>query len=101
MEHPVVRRLLHPLLKGEQHFRDAILTVDLSLSMLEQRIDQIDSGFQPKPDQCWIGRRFIQVSSLFGDVRVERDYYLGIQGGIARPMPRRGRRKLPHRASRH
>ena len=49
--------------------------------MLQQRIDQIDSGFQPKPDQCRIGRRSIQVSSLFGEVRVERDYYLGDQGG--------------------
>lgn len=49
--------------------------------MLQHRIDQIDSDFQPKPGQGRIGRRSIEVSTLFGEVRVERDYYLGDEGG--------------------
>lgn len=49
--------------------------------MLQQRIEQIDAGFQPRPDQKRIGRRPLEVATLFGPVRVERDYYLGEEGG--------------------
>ena len=49
--------------------------------MLQKRIDQIDSQFQPRPDQQFIARRAIAVSTLFGQVRVERDYLLGKDGG--------------------
>jgi hypothetical protein len=49
--------------------------------MLQKRIDQIDSEFQAKPDQQFIGRRAIVVSTLFGEVRVQRDYFLGKEAG--------------------
>lgn len=49
--------------------------------MLQKRIDQIDAEFQPKTDQRRIGRRPLQLSTLFGEVSVARDYYLGRQGG--------------------
>jgi len=71
------------LLEWEQQFRDAVLAVGGQLfgPMLQKRIDQIDSQFQPKPDQQLMGRRAIDISTLFGPVRVKRDYYLGPQGG--------------------
>jgi hypothetical protein len=71
------------VLEWEQQFRDAILAVGQQLfgPMLQKRIDQIDSEFQSKPDQRLIGRRSLEVSTLFGEVRVERDYYLGPKGG--------------------
>lgn len=49
--------------------------------MLQQRVDQIDSDFQARPDQRLIGRRALTVSTLFGEVRLRRDYYLGSEGG--------------------
>lgn len=49
--------------------------------LLQERIDQIDGQFQPKGNQHWIGRRPLEISTLFGEVRVQRDYYLGPQGG--------------------
>lgn len=88
-----VQRLLKPLLNAhapginllewEQQFRDALLAVGAQLfgPMLQKRIDQIDWAFQPKPDQRLVGRRAIEVSTLFGQVRVKRDYYLGKAGG--------------------
>lgn len=71
------------VLAWEQQFREALLAVGRQLfgPRLQQRIDQIDSAFQPQPDQRLIGRRAIELSTLFGPVRVERDYYLGRQGG--------------------
>lgn len=49
--------------------------------MLQQRIDQIDQGFQPRPGLRRMGRRGLQVATLFGEVSVIRDYYLGGEGG--------------------
>lgn len=71
------------MLEWEQHFRDAVLAVGRELfgPLLQQRIDQIDAQFQPRPDQSFIGRRWIELSSLFGEVSVRRDYYLGRNGG--------------------
>lgn len=71
------------LLEWEQQFRDAVLAVGKQLfgPMLQKRIDQIDSQFQPKPDQRLVGRRPVDLSTLFGPVRVERNYYVGSQGG--------------------
>jgi hypothetical protein len=71
------------VLEWEQHFRDAVLVVGRQLfgPMLQERIDQIDAQFQPKPEQRLIGRRSLEVSTLFGEVTVERDYYLGGGGG--------------------
>lgn len=49
--------------------------------MLQKRIDQIDSQFQARPDQEFISRRPIDVWTLFGPVRVQRDYFLGKDRG--------------------
>ena len=49
--------------------------------LLQQRVDQIDAAFQPRPDQELIGRRPLLVSTLFGDAPLCRDYYLGPDGG--------------------
>jgi len=71
------------VLDWEQHFREAVLAVGRQLfgPMLQERIDQIDAQFQPLPQQRRIGRRRFEVSTLFGDVTVERDDYLGEDGG--------------------
>lgn len=71
------------LLEWEQHFRQALLAAGQKLfgPLLQQRIDQIDQHFQPKPDQRLIGRRPLEVATLFGTVSVRRDYYIGEQGG--------------------
>lgn len=72
------------LLEWEQEFRDAILLAGQRLfgPLLQKRIDQADSGFEPGPGQRLIGRRFLEVATLFGEVRVQRDYYLGKGGGF-------------------
>jgi hypothetical protein len=71
------------VLEWEQHFRDALLAVGQSLfgPMLQRRVDQIDADFSPKANQRLIGRRTLGVSTLFGQIRIERDYYLGDDGG--------------------
>jgi len=71
------------VIEWEQQFRDALLAVGAQLfgPMLQKRIDQIDSQFQARPDQEFIGRRAIGISTLFGEVRVQRDYFLGKEGG--------------------
>lgn len=71
------------MLLWEQHFRDAVIAVGRQLfgPMLQERINQIDSGFESKADQNRIGRRPLVISTLFGEVSVERDYYLGREGG--------------------
>lgn len=67
----------------ENHFRAALLAVGLQLfgPLLQQRINQIDAGFVPKPTQRRIGRRALQIDTLFGTASMERDYYLGPDGG--------------------
>jgi hypothetical protein len=71
------------LLQWEQQFREALLAVGAQLfgPMLQQRIDQLDAQYQARPDQEFIGRRSFEVASLFGPVRVQRDYFLGREGG--------------------
>lgn len=71
------------VLEWEQHFRDALLAVGQSLfgPMLQRRVDQIDSDFTPKAHQRRIGRRTLWVSTLFGEISIQRDYYLGEDGG--------------------
>lgn len=71
------------VLEWEQHFRDALLAVGQSLfgPMLQRRVDQIDADFTPKLNQRLIGRRTLRVSTLFDEIRIERDYYLGDDGG--------------------
>ena len=64
-------------------FRDALLAVGLQLfgPLLQQRVDRIDAEFKPKPGQHRVGRRPLEVDTLFGTARVERDYYTGVGGG--------------------
>ena len=71
------------LLKWEAHFGEALLAVGRELfgPLLQQRVDQIDAQFQARPDQRLIGRRPLEVATLFGAVSVRRDYYLGVGGG--------------------
>src|SRR5262245_48768342 len=49
--------------------------------LLQQRVDQIDAGYQPKPQMRRHGRRSLQVQTLWGEVSIVRDYYLSPQGG--------------------
>lgn len=71
------------LLEWEQHFRQALLAVGQKLfgPLLQQRVDQIDHQFQPRPGQRLVGRRPLEVATLFGTVSARRDYYIGEQGG--------------------
>ncbi len=71
------------LLEWEAHFREALLVVGRQLfgPLLQQRVDQIDAQFQARPEQRLIGRRPLEVATLFGAVSVRRDYYLGAGGG--------------------
>jgi hypothetical protein len=87
-----VERVLKPLLnhdgggdalQWELELRELVLRAGQSIfgPMLKKRIDQIDAKFQPKPGHRLIGRRDLEVSTLFGEVKVRRDYYLVAEGG--------------------
>jgi hypothetical protein len=71
------------LLEWENHFREALLSVGLQLfgPLLQERADQIDREFAPRPGQRFIGRRPLGVDTLFGTTVLRRDYYLGECGG--------------------
>lgn len=49
--------------------------------LLQERVEQIDREFQARPGQRLIGRRPLRVATLFGEVRLERDYYLSPREG--------------------
>lgn len=70
-------------LEWEQDFRDALIAAGRSLfgPMLQNRVDQIDDAFTPQVNQRLIGRRSLGVSTLFGEIRIQRDYYLSGDGG--------------------
>lgn len=70
-------------LEWEQDFRDALIATGRSLfgPMLQNRVDQIDDAFTPQVNQRLIGRRSLGVSTLFGEIRIQRDYYLSGDGG--------------------
>ena len=44
--------------------------------MLQKRIDQIDAEFQPKADQRRIGRRPLELSTLFGEVSMSNPLFI-------------------------
>jgi hypothetical protein len=71
------------VLEWEQHFRVALLAVGGNIfgPLLQQRIDQIDQDFMARADQRLIGRRPLSLATLFGEVSIERDYYLGSESG--------------------
>lgn len=70
------------LLPWEQMFRDALLATGRRLfePMLQQRIDQIGRAYQPRPNGRPMGRRLPVLATLFGEVRIRRDYYLVAEG---------------------
>jgi hypothetical protein len=80
---PLCRSEGASLLEWEQAFRRAVLVVGCQVfgPLLQQRIDQIDAQFQPKPGQQFMGRRAVEVWTLFGRIRIQRDYYHGVEGG--------------------
>jgi len=67
----------------ETVFRQVLLQAGLEIfgPLLQQRVDQIDAAYQPKPQSRRHGRRPLGVSTLFGQVTVRRDYYHGPDGG--------------------
>lgn len=67
------------LLDLETHFRNALIETGgrLFAPLLQERVDQIDRAYSPKPGYQFIGRRSLGVDTLFGEVRLVRDYYLG------------------------
>lgn len=71
------------LLDSELSFRQVVLAVGLQLfgPLLQQRVDQIDRAYQPPPSHRRIGRRPLVVCTLFGEVTLQRDYYLLDHGG--------------------
>ena len=79
----MLRDLGGNVLEWEHQFREALLLVGRQLfgPLLQKRIDQIDAEFESKPEQQRIGRRSLEVATLFGGVDVERDYYFGPPGG--------------------
>ena len=80
---PVLQDLPAPLLQMETVFRQCLLQAGLNIfgPLLQQRVDQIDAHYQPKPQSRRHGRRPLLVSTLFGPVTVLRDYYHGPDGG--------------------
>jgi hypothetical protein len=71
------------LLAWEHRLRDALIAAgrDLFGPLLQQRIDQIDQAYQAPPGHRALGRRPLRIATLFGEVHVERDYYLSPGGG--------------------
>ena len=43
--------------------------------LLQQAVDRVDAGYQPKAGQARKGRETIQVQGIFGSFPLERDYY--------------------------
>lgn len=65
-------------LQLEVLFRDALMAAGRALfaPLLQQRIDRIDEQHQAPPGHRCIGRRPVTLATLFGEVRVLRDYYI-------------------------
>lgn len=80
---PLLEDLPTPLLQMETVFRQLLLQAGVGLfgPLLQQRVDQIDAAYQPKPQFRRHGRRPLEVSTLLGPVTVLRDYYHGPDGG--------------------
>lgn len=80
---PLLADLPAPLLEMETTFRQLLLQSGAQIfgPLLQQRIDQLDAGYQATPDLRRHGRRPLQVDTLLGPVAVLRDYYLGPKGG--------------------
>ena len=71
------------LLDLEIHFRNVLIQTGARLfgPLLQERVDQIDRNYSPKPGYQFIGRRPLGVDTLFGEVSMLRDYYLGPKEG--------------------
>ena len=83
MLNPLLADLPAPLLQMETTFRQLLVQSAQQIfgPLLQQRVDQIDASYQPKPQLRRHGRRSLQVDTLFGPVTLVRDYYVSAQGG--------------------
>ncbi len=83
MLHPLLEQLPTPLPQMESVFRQLLLQAGVEIfgPLLQQRVDQIDAAYQPKPQLRRHGRRPLRVATLFGEVSLLRDYYHGPEGG--------------------
>lgn len=83
MLNPLLEDLPTPLLQMETTFRQLLLQSAGQIfgPLLQQRVNQIDSQYQPPPQLRRHGRRLLQVDTLFGPIELQRDYYVGPQGG--------------------
>jgi len=81
--HPLLEQLPTPLPQMESVFRQLLLQAGVEIfgPLLQQRVDQIDAAYQPKPQLRRHGRRPLRVATLFGEVSLLRDYYHGPEGG--------------------
>lgn len=83
MLNPLLEDLPTPLIQMEEVFRQLLLQAGVEIfgPLLQQRVDQIDAHYQPKPQSRRHGRRPLRLATLFGEVRLLRDYYHGPDGG--------------------
>ena len=81
---PLLEDLPGPLIELETQFRQLLLQAGSQIfgPLLQQRVDQIDATYQPKPEWCCHGRRSIRVDTLLGEITLQRDYYHGSKGGL-------------------
>lgn len=80
---PLLQQLPTSLLQMETTFRQLVVQSAGQIfgPLLQQRVDQIDASYQSRPQMRRHGRRPLQVATLWGPIRIERDYYLSEQGG--------------------
>lgn len=80
---PLLEDLPTPLLQMETAFRGLLLQSANQIfgPLLQQRVDKIDAQYQPPPQLRRHGRRVLKLDTLFGTISLQRDYYVGPQGG--------------------
>lgn len=72
-----------PFLGLELKFRQLVhqAAAQVLRPVMQALIDQFDASFEPAPTQRFIGRRWLEVTGLFGPMQLRRDYYLDQQNG--------------------
>lgn len=65
------------MLELEREFRAALLCAGAPVfaQLLQSRVDRIDAEYQARVGLLRMGRRWVRVETLFGEVRIQRDYY--------------------------
>jgi hypothetical protein len=71
------------LLTFERAFRDLIFQSagQLLQPVVQALVDQFDASFQPGPKQRRVERRRLEITGLFGALKIYRDYYCDGQQG--------------------